>query len=146
MSGQNRRFKVCDACQVAYDTGASECRNTWCDLAQVVVVEKSVPRKKYQQRSKPFGWYRWSSILARSKARGFGCDLELPDVQALILSPCTYCNSIDRIEIDRKNNDLGYTKDNVAPACHRCNTIKSNVATYEEMMFIAGYLGWRDGR
>lgn len=38
-----------------------------------------------------------------------------------------------RLTIDRKNNDLGYSKENICLACYRCNSIKSDYFTEEEM-------------
>ena len=57
--------------------------------------------------------------------------------------PCVYCGNHEKLsELDRKDSFAGYTSDNVVPACRRCNTIKNNVVSYKEMMFIANYLGW----
>lgn len=41
-----------------------------------------------------------------------------------------------RLTIDCIDNDLGYAKGNLVLACNRCNLIKSNVFTYEEMLEI----------
>jgi len=38
--------------------------------------------------------------------------------------------------IDRKDNNKGYTPDNVVPACFLCNKIKGNFFTEEEMLRI----------
>ena len=63
---------------------------------------------------------------------------------------CIYCdipverlNIVDRakkmakrLTIDRLNNDLGYTIENIGLACMRCNFIKSNILTEKEMIEI----------
>lgn len=48
-----------------------------------------------------------------------------------------YKRKMKRLTVDRKNNDEGYTLDNIVLACHRCNSIKSDWFTYEEMKEIA---------
>jgi len=40
---------------------------------------------------------------------------------------------VKRLELDCKDNDLGYVKNNIVLACHRCNFIKNNILTFEEM-------------
>jgi hypothetical protein len=39
-----------------------------------------------------------------------------------------------RLNIDRKNNSIGYKKGNIVLACGQCNRVKCDVLTYEEMM------------
>jgi hypothetical protein len=39
-------------------------------------------------------------------------------------------------QIDRKYNDLGYTKENCVPCCWVCNRLKSDVFLYEEFLEI----------
>lgn len=87
---------------------------------------------------------RWQSMKSRARRKGIEATLTPEDILIIINQPCIYCLSTENLsELDRKDSNLGYTLSNVAPACRRCNTIKNNVATYDEMMFIASYLGWR---
>lgn len=92
----------------------------------------------------PIELSRWYSTRRRAKKKSVDFDITVEDIKELIYKPCIYCNS-NRVlsEIDRKIPSAGYTKNNIAPACRRCNTIKNNVVSYDEMMFIANYLGWR---
>ena len=47
-------------------------------------------------------------------------------------------NSVSRrLTIDCKDNDVGYRIDNIVLACHKCNFIKSNLFTHDEMVEIA---------
>ena len=58
---------------------------------------------------------------------------------------CVYCdldinckteNRMTNLSIDRKYNELGYIKNNICFACNRCNTVKGNTFTFDEMMEI----------
>lgn len=40
-------------------------------------------------------------------------------------------------QLDRKDNNKGYTKENCVPCCWDCNRIKSNIYTYEEFLIIS---------
>lgn len=87
---------------------------------------------------------RWQSIRLRARKRGYEFNLTGDDVLEMLVSSCIYCGNDKEIpQIDRKDSSKGYTKENTVPACRRCNTIKNNVVTYEEMMKIVEILGWR---
>lgn len=147
------KFLVCSECGVAYYVGAKSCTNKWCPLrleeykekTPAIVIPKDKPKKKYKYTRKKIEPHvsRWLGIVTRAKKKSLECDLDLDDVKYIIDSPCIYCNSKERIEVDRMNSNKGYTKLNTVPACRRCNTIKNNVVTYEEMMTIVDILGWR---
>jgi len=127
-------------------------RTTWRDSLGVrhIDVYYSLPikqrirvrgSKRYSTKDRTTG--RWLGIIYRAKKKSLKCDLELADVKYIIESPCVYCNSTERIEVDRMDSEQGYTRLNTVPACRRCNTIKNNVVSYEEMMTIVDILGWR---
>ena len=63
------------------------------------------------------------------------CNLTLEEIRKLP-SPYNRKNGLAKYSIDRKNNDLGYTIDNITLSCFTCNTIKNNFLTYEEMLKI----------
>lgn len=59
---------------------------------------------------------------------------------------CYYCGrelsrnggySSGNITVDRKDNSVGYQIDNIVFSCRRCNTIKGNTFTAEEMCEVA---------
>lgn len=43
-------------------------------------------------------------------------------------------------QLDRKNNDLGYLKENLVPCCWECNRLKSDRFTYEEFIQLSPIL------
>jgi 5-methylcytosine-specific restriction endonuclease McrA len=42
--------------------------------------------------------------------------------------------------LDRKNNELGYTTENIVVACVICNRIKNKYLTYDDMMLMSPIL------
>lgn len=65
------------------------------------------------------------------------------------IKKCVYCNrtaeeskdfTYRRLSIDRKDNNKGYELNNLVLACYRCNVIKSNIFTYDEMLEIGKLL------
>jgi hypothetical protein len=43
-------------------------------------------------------------------------------------------------QLDRKDNSIGYTKDNLVSCCWDCNRIKSNIYSYEEFLLLSPIL------
>ena len=41
--------------------------------------------------------------------------------------PCYYCGTVERISIDRVDNNLGYVEGNMVPCCKTCNWMKSDM-------------------
>lgn len=76
--------------------------------------------------------------------RGFSFQLSLKEVQEVIFKNCFYCNSppdklgkrgrkneVEHIlyhGMDRKDNTLGYFKENVVPCCTKCNRMKMDMS------------------
>lgn len=58
---------------------------------------------------------------------------------------CHYCNvslntngaRAEQLSIDRKDNTIGYTLENIVLCCQMCNTIKGNIFTEQEMIEVA---------
>lgn len=63
-------------------------------------------------------------------------DLDLQFIFSLISQGCLYCGEKDlRMTLDRIDNSLGHTKNNVNPACCRCNSIRQNMP-YAAWLFL----------
>lgn len=79
--------------------------------------------------------YRFASCLRYSKSRNLEWSIPFESYERLISKNCDYCEGPlppTRVGLDRKNNDLGYTLENVVPCCRYCNQLKSDIFTYEE--------------
>lgn len=55
---------------------------------------------------------------------------------------CIYCGETDwrKLGCDRIDNKKGHTKDNVVPCCTRCNKLRSNKFTVDEMKEIGAVI------
>lgn len=87
--------------------------------------------------------------LKGAKRRGVEFKLSPNDIGNIIYKPCFYCgvepknkHRVIRFDgdvfvvyngIDRVDNSIGYTLENVVPCCRRCNSAKNNM-TYEEFV------------
>lgn len=91
---------------------------------------------------------KYNSLKSRSKINKIPCDITLSDFRTWYYTSehiCSYCerdiskrtNRMDNLSIDRKLNHLGYTLSNLCLACNRCNTVKGNTFTFEQMREIA---------
>lgn len=100
---------------------------------------KSSTKKTTQKRAA--GLLRVRFILADSrkndKKRGFQNDLDKEFVANIIKIPCSYCGEKDeRVSLDRIDNAKGHTKDNVVPACYKCNYIRRDMP-YDAWLIVA---------
>lgn len=95
----------------------------------------------------------WSILKRNASKRNLAFEISMEDFSMWWSSQpqvCIYCSIpierlaiIDkakklskRLSIDRKNNDIGYTIENIALCCMMCNFIKSNLFTFDEMLEI----------
>ena len=80
---------------------------------------------------------RFLTVKGVAKRRGLEWSISEEQYEFIVSSgACGYCN--DRLPqtnggLDRKDNSLGYTIDNVVPCCFSCNRIKGALLTYDEM-------------
>lgn len=93
----------------------------------------------------------YSKYKSEARIRGRDFSLSREYLIELISQVCHYCqappgNTIRRrfygdhvlfySGIDRKDNQLGYTPENVVPCCIRCNKVKREVLSYAEMLAV----------
>jgi len=86
--------------------------------------------KEKDQRKTPEFRSRW--ILADSrksdKRKGFENNLTKDFIESLIKDGCLYCGEKNLLmTLDRIDNFKGHTKENVKPACFRCNYLRRDM-------------------
>jgi hypothetical protein len=84
-----------------------------------------------------------ASIKASAKHRGIAFDLSRSEYEEIIAGGvCEYCGfGLPKMGgVDRKDNSLGYIRDNCVPCCMVCNQAKSNYFTFDEMLRIGAVI------
>jgi hypothetical protein len=87
--------------------------------------------------------HRYYFAKSRAKRSGREFSLTMDDYLNLTNAPCIYCDGelgLSGVGLDRTDNTVGYTKDNVRPCCGTCNRIKSDTFSFEEMKKIGNVL------
>lgn len=130
-------MNYCTTCGVAFDVGYRSCKETGC---KVFVLERQ--RKPYMKKPVDPIYTRFMATKRRSYLKGWDYDLTVDFIRNLLNSFCVYCGGMDSLQLDRKDNAVGYVQTNVVPACKRCNTVKSMYLSYDQMMTVAKALGW----
>lgn len=109
--------------------------------------------KKWQNENPLQARYLIAKSLAtnpkRRQAREFALTVE--QCNELWSKGCHYCqqdiSSFKGMGLDRKDNSLGYTADNVLPCCGDCNKVRNTVLTVEEMeVAMKAVLVFRSGK
>lgn len=126
-------------------TTCKSCANTYYREKQYHLKYKG---KKYGGSKSKHAWYRlpsvrYSTAKAKAKRRGLGWSLPKRTYFELLLQVCHYCNGPlpeTSVGLDRVRNSIGYRLDNVVPCCTKCNVIKGEHLTYEQMLEIKRYL------
>jgi hypothetical protein len=87
--------------------------------------------KRTEERAAGLDPARWILIDSKAsdrKAKRDGFDLTRDFVEGLIARGCMYCGETAlRMTLDRIDNDKGHTKENVNPACIRCNYLRRDM-------------------
>ena len=78
-----------------------------------------------------------SSYKIKDKKRRFEFDLNIEwIIENILFKNCSYCGTTEFVGCDRIDNDKGHTKDNVVPCCVKCNTVRGNNFTFDEMKIL----------
>lgn len=80
---------------------------------------------------------RFSNGRNMALRRDLEWSLSFDEYKSIVASACYYCgcdlSSQKGHSLDRKDNSVGYTKENVIPCCGGCNVIRNDQLTVEEM-------------
>lgn len=95
----------------------------------------------------------YNNLVKHAKARLKECSITYQDfVDFTSELNCHYCNSSifwasvnlakngSRYNLDRKDNSIGYVKNNLVVCCWRCNNGRGNLFSYEEWYGMTQYL------
>jgi len=67
-----------------------------------------------------------------AKKRNYCFELSFNEFMELWQVRCKYCGvDIKTIGVDRIDNSIGYTKENIVPCCRECNRMKGKLSTKE---------------
>ena len=95
--------------------------------------EESNPEllKRRNESIKRFGQTirgRYIHYKSGAKQRGLEFSLTLEQFELFWKKPCYYCGGeIETIGLDRVDNNIGYTMDNIVPCCITCNNMKRDL-------------------
>jgi hypothetical protein len=106
-------------------------------ICKKCVGEKLGEREK-RHRAAGLKLDRWICKDAKltDKRKGLENDIDREFVALMISRPCSYCGgSTIRMTLDRIDNARGHTKDNVVPACIRCNYIRRDMPYAAWLLF-----------
>jgi 5-methylcytosine-specific restriction endonuclease McrA len=91
----------------------------------------------------------YNHLLYTANRRNVGINLTYDEFLEFVnIKKCHYCNILIewtkhlngtslRTNMDRKNNDMEYNKENIVVCCTDCNRTKGDRFTYEEFMLLA---------
>ena len=87
-------------------------------------IKESIRMKKYGQTKKG----KYSQYKSNAKARAYSFNLTYEEFCTFWQQPCFYCDGdIHTVGIDRIDNTLGYSLDNIVSCCGLCNQMKMDL-------------------
>ena len=127
----------CKACTLVYKKrwsaehpgAVEERRKIW--ISQHPEQAKRIRKKSYEKRKHTLK-YAFVRYQVRCKVDNISFQLAFDEFAQFWQKPCVYCgNAIDKIGLDRVDNNLGYTVSNVVPCCKQCNQMKMDYTRSE---------------
>lgn len=109
-------------------------------------LQKDVERVKIERKKKykPPDKLRQKYLRYRRDDlnKGFGeLDYTEKEFRSMIIGRvCVYCNINKNLGLDRIDNSRGHQRDNVQPCCVKCNKVRNNEFTVEEMKALVRFI------
>lgn len=105
---------------------ASRCKGCVREILLEKGEEGLLERREYTAKFQHKPESIWKRYKYDAKRRELVFELTLEEWLSLFMNkPCYYCNSaIERVAVDRLDNEQGYTKGNTVPCCRQCNFMK----------------------
>lgn|GEM_PF-1385135 len=127
------------ACRICENKKRSERRKRSPSAADKVREQRQLDRRS-RMRAAGIDLPRW--ILTDSRAsdrkKGLSNDLTKSFIAERIAQGCCYCgDKTIRMTLDRIDNNQGHTRNNVVPACIRCNYIRRDMP-FEAWLLVTG--------
>ena len=133
-------IKICKTCGKTFETNRSHKQycNRKCYRSNPITKKKYSDRANtYQKRHNREIPRRYQKLKQYCHRKNKGFDITLSQYSILINRGCHYCDMslLDSTghNLDRKDNNKGYTITNVLPCCGKCNQIRNTHLTVEEM-------------
>jgi hypothetical protein len=132
---KERQSKACPRCHVegGVDAFGLKTNGMWHSYCKACAHQQV-----YERASAVEG--RWKHGINKSKKCGQTWGLTFEQFAALVVLPCHYCGkplNPTGTGLDRMDASRGYETDNVVPCCHRCNKVKMDHFSYEQMLKLA---------
>ena len=127
----------------------SKCQN---NIKKYKAVPHSGLCKKCSQHKTPY-IYIFNKCKRNAKLKHIDFSLKYKDFLEFTKNKnCTYCSQKiiwnkygrenTKYNLDRKNNNNGYSKENCVVCCWNCNNLKGNKLSYDNMLLLSNVLNY----
>ena len=141
-----RKGRVCHSCSQKGKVLSTETRQKISDNNALRGKPNLLSRKR------PYEWL-YNRVVKQAKDRNQTVELSFDQfLDCIKQTQCHYCHAPLAwseyhsaktknfcFNLDRMNNESGYTKDNLCTCCWRCNHAKSNIFSYDEWYGMTEY-------
>lgn len=119
---------ICRACDAARDKPKRKLRVVTVEQVAQARAQARAARKEQEQYPEVRARVLLSDLRGSDRKRDMACTLTLDFVRIHVAAPCVYCGEDEIMRtLDRIDNTVGHTEDNVVSACTRCNRVRINM-------------------